>query len=43
MSLNLKLWQRCQHFGLSVSRALPDQAQTHHLVDDSDQMMMLEI
>lgn len=40
MSLNLKLWRRCQHLGLRVRRALPDQAQTHFLVDDSDQMML---
>ncbi|CAI3793622.1 VOC family protein [Rheinheimera sp. MM224] len=30
----------CQHLGLRVRRALPDQAQTHFLVDDSDQMML---
>ncbi len=40
MSQNLKLWQRCQHLGLRVRRALPDQAQAHFLVDDSDQMML---
>lgn len=30
----------CQHLGLRVRRALPDAAQTHFLVDDSDQMML---
>jgi len=30
----------CQHLGLRVRRAMPDAAQTHFLVDDSDQMML---